>query len=266
VSCLRTPKSNCTVQLDVQDFSKDSQFILYCSDVVCLLRSTTWWSFSKTFHRGDGSDSVAQTLTVANATAMVSSMTADTMEAEAEVAVIVVAKVTQMVADTTAELKVATASKTQVVSPLCSNMYTHPHKTHAHTNTYIHEHAHRAHFNTHKYTEVRWQQKMRIYSHTSSCTLMRIYTNRENERSERMSIYLFTFIYMYIYKWERRKINPRGLPVNSLIPSFKRNEGIYIYTYVTPIRVGVCLCIHTCRNICIKQQWQQSVYRCRIQH
>jgi len=135
------------------------------------------------FHRGDGSDSAAQTLAAANAAAAAASMAADTLEAEAAVAVIVAAKVTQMAADTTAELKVATEAKTQVASPLCSNMYTHPHKIRAHTNTYMHEHAHSAHFSTHKYTDARSQQKMRIYSHTSSCTLMRIYTNRENERS-----------------------------------------------------------------------------------
>ena len=160
-----------------------------------VLRSTTRWSFGKTFQRGDGSDSAAQTLAAANAAAAAASMAADTIAAEAAVAVIVAAEVTQMAADKTAELKVATAAKTQVAPPLCCNIYTHPDK---HTRTHKRKHASprlQHAFSTHKCTEA---ENMRIHSLTSSSTLMLIYTNRENQRSERI-LDMFVYMYMHVY-------------------------------------------------------------------
>jgi len=65
-------------------------------------------------------------------------MAADTIAEEAAVAVIAAAEVTQMAADKTAELKVATAAKAQVLSPLCCSICTHPHK---HTRTHKNIHA-----------------------------------------------------------------------------------------------------------------------------
>jgi len=161
-----------------------------------VLRSTTRWSFGKTFQRGDGSDSAAQTLAAANAAAAAASMAADTIAAEAAVAVIVAAEVTQMAADKTAELKVATAAKTQVAPPLCCNIYTQT-NTHAHTNANMHHHA----YSTHSAHTNALKQRTCAYIHSQAQALSCLYTQTERIRDLReFSICLFTCICMYIYK------------------------------------------------------------------
>jgi len=180
------------------------------------------------FQRGDGSDSAAQTLAAANAAAAAASMAADTIAAEAAVAVIAAAEVTQIAADKTAELKVATAAKTQVLSPLCCNISTHPHK-HTRTHKNICVNTHTACTSVHTNTQKFRANRTCAYIHTQAQALSCVYTQTEKMRDLRkLSIYIFAFIYMYIYKWGQRNTNLKGSAVNSSISSF----GIYTYMYI----------------------------------